>query len=175
MLWSRAVMYPEWGTLLNVSQSGKHLIFSQGHVTKNQPIAVPVSRNITNIDIELNNNTAHRTHNNTVSWFIPLQSDSQTLTKLDEKTSKENPRSQYFYDSSSSSLLSTHVLITLFGSPSPNLVVLLHVTKLWGVGLVKLSYNIWKRYHYNIITIQEIRLYRLICKITTIVISLLNL
>ena len=83
-------MYPEWGTLLNVSQSGKHLIFSQGHVTKNQPIAVPVSRNITNIDIELNNNTAHRTHNNTVSWFIPLQSDSQTLTKLDEKTSKEN-------------------------------------------------------------------------------------
>ena len=39
---------------------------------------------------ELNNNTAHRTHNNTVSWFIPLQSDSQTLTKLDEKTSKEN-------------------------------------------------------------------------------------
>ena len=123
-------MYPEWGTLLNVSQSGKHLIFSQGHVTKNQPIAVPVSRNITNIDIELNNNTAHRTHNNTVSWFIPLQSDSQTLTKLDEKTSKENPRSQYFYHSSSSSLLSTHVLITLFGSPSPNLVVLLNVTKL---------------------------------------------
>ena len=34
---------------------------------------------------ELNNNTAHRTHNNMVSWFIPLQSDSQTLTKLDEK------------------------------------------------------------------------------------------
>ena len=31
---------------------------------------------------ELNNNTSHRTHNNTVSWFIPLQSDSQTLTKL---------------------------------------------------------------------------------------------
>ena len=92
--------------------------------------------------VELNNNTAHRTHNNTVSWFIPLQSDSQTLTKLDEKTSKENPRSQYFYDSSSSSLLSTHVLITLFGSPSPNLVVLLNVTKLWGVGLVKLSYNV---------------------------------
>ena len=79
---------------------------------------------------ELNNNTAHRTHNTTVSWFIPLQSDSQTLTKLDEKTSKENSRSQYFYDSSSSSLLSTHVLITLFGSPSPNLVVLLNVTKL---------------------------------------------
>ena len=79
---------------------------------------------------ELNNNTAHRTHNNMVSWFIPLQSDSQTLTKLNEKTSKENSRSQYFYDSSSSSLLSTHVLITLFGSPSPNLVVLLNVTKL---------------------------------------------
>ena len=79
---------------------------------------------------ELNNNTAHRTHNNRVSWFIPLQSDLQTLTKLDEKTSKENPCSPYFYDSSSSSLLSTHVLITLFGSPSPNLVVLLNVTKL---------------------------------------------
>ena len=79
---------------------------------------------------ELNNNTAHRTHYNTVSWFIPPQSDSLTLTKLDEKTSKENPHSQYFYDSSSSSLLSTHVLITLFGSPSPNLVVLLNVTKL---------------------------------------------
>ena len=26
---------------------------------------------------ELNNKTAHRTHNNTVSWFIPLQSNSQ--------------------------------------------------------------------------------------------------
>ena len=90
--------------------------------------------------LELNNNTAHRTHNITVSWFIPLQSDSQTLTKLDGKTSKENPRSQSVYDSSSSSLLSTHVLITLFGSPSPNLVVLPNVTKLWGVGLVKLSY-----------------------------------
>ena len=34
------------------------------------------------------------------------------------------------------------MLITLFGSPSPNLVVLLNVTKLWGVGLVKLSYII---------------------------------
>ena len=79
---------------------------------------------------ELNNNTAHRTHNDTVSWFIPLQSDSQTLTKLDEKTSKENSRSPRFYDSSSSSLLSTHVLITFFGIPSPNLVVLLNVTKL---------------------------------------------
>ena len=80
--------------------------------------------------LELNNNTAHRTHNNTVSWFIPLQSDSQTLTKLDEKTSKENSRSQCFYNSSRSRLLSTHVLITFFGSPSPNLVVLLNVTKL---------------------------------------------
>ena len=90
---------------------------------------------------ELNNNTAHRTHNNTVSWFIPLQSDSQTLTKLDEKTSKENSRSPCFYDSSSSSLLSTHVLITLFGSPSPNLVVLFNVTKPWGVGWVNLSYK----------------------------------
>ena len=35
--------------------------------------------------------------------------------------------------------------------------------------------DIWTRYHDNIITIQEIRVYRLICKITAIVISLLNL
>ena len=27
--------------------------------------------------IELNNKTAHRTHNNMVSWFIPLQPNSQ--------------------------------------------------------------------------------------------------
>ena len=109
-------------------------------------IFIKVHLNLWNMNnIELNNNAAHRTHNNTVSLFIPLQSDSQTLTKLDEKTSKENSRSQYFYDSSSSSLLSTHVLITLFGSPSPNLVVLLNVTKLWGVGLVKLSYNMSTR------------------------------
>ena len=71
--------------------------------------------------------------------FNPTHKLSRNSMK---KTSKENPRSQYFYDSSSSSLLSTHVLITLFGSPSPNLVVLLNVTKLWGVGLVKLSYNV---------------------------------
>ena len=50
-------------------------------------------RNKTFHGVELNNNTARRTHNNTVSWFIPLQSDLQTLTKLDEKTSKENSRS----------------------------------------------------------------------------------
>jgi len=91
--------------------------------------------------IELNNNIAHRTHNNTVSWFIPLQSDTQTLRKLDEKTSKENLRSLYFFDSSCSSLLSTHVLFTLVGSPSPNLVVLINITKLGGVGLVNLSYT----------------------------------
>ena len=66
----------------------------------------------------------------------------KTLTKLNEKTSKENSRALFlFYVSSRSSLLSTHVLITLFGSPSPNLVVLINVTKLWGVGLVNLSYN----------------------------------
>ena len=34
----------------------------------------------------------------------------------------------------------SHVFITLFGSPSPNLVVLLNVTTLWGVGSVNLSY-----------------------------------
>ena len=62
-----------------------------------------------------------------------------------KKTSKENSRSQSFYDSSRSRLLSTHVLITLFGSPSPNLVVLLNVAKLCGAGLVKLSYNRTKR------------------------------
>ena len=38
------------------------------------------------------------------------------------------------------------MLITLFGSPSPNLVVLLNVTKLWGVGLVKVSYNGFERF-----------------------------
>ena len=66
----------------------------------------------------------------------------KTLTKLDEKNSKENSSSLFlFYVSSRSNLLSTHVLITLFGSPSPNLVVLINVTKLWRVGLVNLSYN----------------------------------
>ena len=35
-----------------------------------------------------------------------------------------------FSVSSSSSFLSTHVLITLLGSPSPNFVVLINVTKL---------------------------------------------
>ena len=58
------------------------------------------------------------------------------------KTSKETSRSLYFFlVSSSPSLLSSHVLITLFGNPSPNLVVLLNVTKLWRVGLVNLSYT----------------------------------
>ena len=46
---------------------------------------------------ELNNKTAHRTHNNTVFWFIPLQSTHKTLTKLDEKTSKENSRSLFSF------------------------------------------------------------------------------
>ena len=38
---SCAVMYHEWDTLLNVSRSDT-FDFSQGHVTKNQPMAVPV-------------------------------------------------------------------------------------------------------------------------------------
>ena len=70
-----------------------------------------------------------------------------------KKNSKENSRSPNFFDPSSSSLLSTHVLITLFGSPSPNLVVLINVTKLGGVGLVNLSYTtplkIVARNYYN--------------------------
>ena len=75
-----------------------------------------------------------------VSWFIPLQSNSQNSHQTRWKTCKENSRSLLFFVSSSSSLLSSHVLITLFGSPSPHLVVRLNVTKLWGVGLVNLSY-----------------------------------
>ena len=46
------------------------------------------------------------------------------------KKPRRKTRAHYFYVSSRSSLLSTHVLITLFGSPSPNLVVLINVTKL---------------------------------------------
>ena len=58
------------------------------------------------------------------------------------KKPRRKTRAHYtFFDSSRSSLLSSHVLITLFGSPSPNLVVLLNVTKLWVVGLVNLSYK----------------------------------
>ena len=91
---------------------------------------------------EYNNKTAHRTHNNTVSWFIPLQSNSQNSHQtrwknLEGKLALTFP----FFVSSSPSLLSSHVLITLFGNPSPNLVVLLNVTKLWRVGLVNLSYT----------------------------------
>ena len=75
-------------TCCNVSQSGKHLIFSQGHVTKNQPIAVPVSRNITNIDIELNNNTAHRT---TITRFPGLFHFNPTH-KLSQNSMKKPQR-----------------------------------------------------------------------------------
>ena len=65
----------------------------------------------------------------------------KTLTKLDEKPTRKTRAHCSFFVSSSSSLLSSHVLITLFGSPNPNLVVLLNVTKLWGVWLVNLSYT----------------------------------
>ena len=40
-----------------------------------------------------------------------------------------------------------HLFITLFGSPSPTLVVLLNVSKLWGEGSVNLSYTT----HLNIV------------------------
>ena len=65
----------------------------------------------------------------------------KTLTKLDEKPTRKTRAQCSFFVSSSSSLLSSHVLITLFGSPSPNLVVLLNVTKLWGIWLINLSYR----------------------------------
>ena len=96
---------------------------------------------------EYNNKTAHRTHNNTVSWFIPLQSNSQNAhqTRWTKPRRKTRAHCTFFWSrpvlTSSPSLLSSHVLITLFGNPSPNLVVLLNVTKLWRVGLVNLSYT----------------------------------
>ena len=70
--------------------------------------------------------------------FNPTHKLSRNSMKKPQRKTRAH---KYFYDSSSSSLLSTHVLITLFGSPSPNLVVLLIVTKLCRVGLVKLSYK----------------------------------
>ena len=100
--------------------------------------------------------SGHQLRIETVSWTI-TQPIELTITRFPslfrfnpthklsrnsmKKNSKENSRSPNFFDSSSSSLLSTHVLITLFGSPSPNLVVLINVTKLGGVGLVNLSYT----------------------------------
>ena len=57
------------------------------------------------------------------------------------KKPSRKTRAHSFFVSPCSSLLSSHVLITLFGSPSPNLVVLLNLTKLWGVRLVNLSYT----------------------------------
>ena len=40
MLWSRAVMYPERGTTINNDRDT--FDFRKDHVTKNQPMAVPV-------------------------------------------------------------------------------------------------------------------------------------
>ena len=42
MLWSRAVMYPERGTVAQLPHDRDTLNFSQGHVTKSQPMPVPV-------------------------------------------------------------------------------------------------------------------------------------
>ena len=42
MLWSRAVMYPERGTIAQMYHERDTFDFSQGHVTKNQPMEVPV-------------------------------------------------------------------------------------------------------------------------------------
>ena len=42
MLLSRAVMYPKGGTITQMYQNRDTVDFSQGHVTKNQPMAVPV-------------------------------------------------------------------------------------------------------------------------------------
>ena len=41
-LWSRAVMYPERGTIAQMYHKRYTFDFSQGHVTKNQPMEVPV-------------------------------------------------------------------------------------------------------------------------------------
>ena len=42
MIWSRAVMYPERGTIAQMYHDRDTFDFSQGHVAKNQPMAVPV-------------------------------------------------------------------------------------------------------------------------------------
>ena len=44
MLWSRVVMYPKRGTIAQMyhDRNTVHLILCQDHVTKNQPMAVPV-------------------------------------------------------------------------------------------------------------------------------------
>ena len=41
---------------------------------------------------EYNNKTAHRTHNNTVSWFIPLQSNSQNAHQTRWTKPRRKPR-----------------------------------------------------------------------------------
>ena len=42
MVWSRAVMYPERGTIAQMYHARDTFDFSQDYVTKNQPMAVPV-------------------------------------------------------------------------------------------------------------------------------------
>ena len=42
MHWSRAVMYPERGSITQMYHNRDTFDFSQGHVTKNQPMAVRV-------------------------------------------------------------------------------------------------------------------------------------
>ena len=42
MLWFRVVMYPERGTIAQMYREQDTFDFSQGHVAKNQPIAVSV-------------------------------------------------------------------------------------------------------------------------------------
>ena len=42
MVWSRAVRYPERGTIAQMYHDRDTFDFSQGHVTKNQPMAIPV-------------------------------------------------------------------------------------------------------------------------------------
>jgi len=42
MVWSRAVMYPERGTIAQIYHARDTFDFSQDYVTKNQPMAVPV-------------------------------------------------------------------------------------------------------------------------------------
>ena len=42
MLWSRAVMYPKQATFAQMYHDWDTFDFSQGHVTKNEPMAAPV-------------------------------------------------------------------------------------------------------------------------------------
>ena len=85
---------------------------------------------------EHNNKTAHKTHNNTVSWFIPLQSNSQNAHQTRWTKPRRKTRAHCTFFSSRPVLAYSARTCSL-----PYLVVLLNVTQLWEVGLVNPSYN----------------------------------